>query len=70
MPLLTTEFGWSRASIGFAVSIGLILYGLAGPFVGTLIERIGTRNTAIVGMLLIAGSAAAGTTITKRICKH
>ncbi len=67
MPLLTTEFGWSRASIGFAVSIGLILYGLAGPFVGTLIERIGTRNTAIVGMLLIAGSAAAGTTITSEL---
>ena len=63
LPLLTQEFGWSRASISFAVSIGLILYGLAGPFVGALIERIGTRGTAIFGMILIAGSAAAGTTI-------
>ena len=63
LPLLTQEFGWTRASIGFAVSIGLILYGLAGPFVGALIERIGTRGTAIFGMILIAGSAAAGTTI-------
>ena len=61
LPLLTQEFGWTRASIGFAVSIGLILYGLAGPFVGALIERIGTRGTAIFGRILIAGSAAAGT---------
>ena len=29
---LQNEFGWSRATIGFAVSINLILYGLGGPF--------------------------------------
>ena len=45
LPLLTNEFGWSRESLGLSVASGLILYGLAGPFVGTLINRIGTRNT-------------------------
>ena len=29
---LETELGWSRAAISFAVSVGLLLYGLSGPF--------------------------------------
>lgn len=67
MPLLNQEFGWSHAAIGFSVSIGLILYGLAGPFVGTLIARIGTRATAIIGMALIIASAVAGISITSEL---
>jgi len=67
LPLLTNEFGWSRESLGLSVAIGLILYGLAGPFVGTLINRIGTRNTAIIGLVLIAVSAYVGTTVTNEL---
>jgi MFS family permease len=67
LPLLTNEFGWSRESLGLSVAVGLVLYGLAGPFVGSLINRIGTRNTAIIGLVLIALSAAVGTTVTNEI---
>ncbi len=67
LPLLTNEFGWSRESLGLSVAVGLVLYGLAGPFVGSLINRIGTRNTAIIGLVLIAASAAIGTTVTNEI---
>ncbi|MFN5675992.1 MAG: MFS transporter, partial [Roseiflexaceae bacterium] len=67
LPLLTNEFGWSRESLGLSVAIGLILYGLAGPFVGSLINRIGTRSTAVIGLVLIAVSAAIGTTVTNEL---
>ena len=29
---LQDEFGWSRATIRFAISVNLIFYGLGGPF--------------------------------------
>ncbi|MFM2308757.1 MAG: hypothetical protein RLY87_878 [Chloroflexota bacterium] len=67
LPALTTEFGWTRSSISLAVSLGLILYGLSGPFIGTLIDRVGTRNTAIIGLCAIALSAVAGTFITNEL---
>ena len=31
---LEDEVGWGRAAISFAVSIGLLLYGLSGPVAG------------------------------------
>lgn len=37
---LEQEFGWSRASISLAVSIGLLLFGLMGPIAGRGIDRI------------------------------
>ncbi|HEX9869369.1 MAG TPA: hypothetical protein VGC99_12405 [Candidatus Tectomicrobia bacterium] len=30
---LEVEFGWDRAAIALAVSINVLLYGLAGPYV-------------------------------------
>ncbi|MDP8974001.1 MAG: MFS transporter, partial [Actinomycetota bacterium] len=38
---LETELGWSRAAISFAVSVGLLLYGLSGPVAGWLMDRFG-----------------------------
>ena len=38
---LEHEFGWSRASISFALSINLLLYGFAGPFSA---RRFGMAN--------------------------
>lgn len=54
------EMGWSRAVISFAVSLGLLLYGLAGPFAGKLMDRFGPRGVLLVGMVLIAASTALG----------
>ena len=33
---LEVAFGWDRAAIALAVSINVLLYGLAGPFAGRL----------------------------------
>ncbi|MFM2032971.1 MAG: hypothetical protein RLZZ297_1736 [Chloroflexota bacterium] len=67
LPALTAEFGWTRASLSLAVSVGLLLYGLSGPFIGTLIDRVGTRNTAVIGLAAIALSALSGTLVTNEL---
>jgi MFS family permease len=55
---LESEFGWSTASISLAVSIGLILFGLSGPFAGQMMDRFGPRRVMVVGLLLICISGA------------
>lgn len=51
---LQKEFGWSRADI----SLGLTIYTLGafflGPFIGALIDRIGTRKIGLIGTALTA----------------
>ncbi|HCT80941.1 MAG TPA: MFS transporter [Micromonosporaceae bacterium] len=51
---LQDEFGWPRATISFAVSINLLLFGLIAPFAAALIERFGIRRITGIGLLLIA----------------
>src|SRR5918912_2808919 len=54
---LQDEFGWSRATIGLAVSFNLLLYGLGGPFAAGLVERFGVRRVAIGAFLAVSASA-------------
>jgi sugar phosphate permease len=49
---LEDDFGWTRASISLAISIGLVLYGLAGPLGGTLLDRVGPRRVMLLGLAL------------------
>ena len=58
---LEREFGWSRATISFAVSVNLVLYGLIGPFAAALMERLGVR-WSMLGSLLIVATGVALTT--------
>ena len=51
---LEHSFGWSDATISFAISINLVLYGLSGPFAAALMLRLGIRRVMIVALLLIA----------------
>jgi MFS family permease len=55
---LEQEFGWSREPISLAVSINLLLFGLAGPFLGRLMDAFGPRIVVIVTASLIALGAA------------
>jgi sugar phosphate permease len=41
---LESEFGWSRSAISLAMSIYMILHGVAGPFVGHAVETHGPRK--------------------------
>ena len=50
---LEVERGWSRAAISFAVSIGLLLYGLSGPAAGWLMDRFGPKRVVLFGLAVI-----------------
>ena len=58
---LEVEFGWDRAAIALAVSINVLLYGLAGPFAGGLMLRFGPRRVMLTSLVLIALGVAATT---------
>jgi sugar phosphate permease len=62
---LETELGWSRATISFAVSIGLLLYGLSGPAAGWLMDRFGPKRLTLAGLAIIGTSTLAGATVTE-----
>lgn len=49
---LEDDLGWSRSSISFAISIGLVLYGLAGPIGGSLMDRYGPKRLMLAGLAL------------------
>ena len=63
---LEAEFGWDRASIAFAVSINLVLFGLSGPIIGRWMDRSGPRVVALsaVSMLTVG---ALGTTVMTQV---
>jgi sugar phosphate permease len=55
---LEEEFGWSRATIAFAVSINLILYGCIGPFAAAIMDRFGVRRSVLCALALVAAGVA------------
>lgn len=55
---LEDEFGWSRATISFAVAVNIFLYGLAGPFAAAILDRFGLRRTIMVALAIIATGVA------------
>lgn len=62
---LRADLGWSRGAISFAVSIGLVLFGLAGPVCGWLMDRFGPRWLMAAGMSLVALSMGASAVMTE-----
>src|ERR1044072_6792345 len=60
---LQEEFGWSRATIALAVSIGLVVYGLASPFSAALMERFGVRRVMLVALAPVAVGASLTTLV-------
>src|ERR1044072_3205251 len=49
-----TGFGWSRGTIGFAVSVNLALYGVTAPFAAALMDRYGIRKVVAVALTVIS----------------
>ena len=54
---LNDEFGWSRATVGTAVSINMLLFGFIGPFAAALQGRYGLRRVTIAALLIISSGA-------------
>jgi MFS family permease len=50
---LEHEFHWSRETISGAVSINLLLFGLAGPFSGRLMDLYGTKAITLIMITLV-----------------
>lgn len=61
---LRDEFGWSRGTIGTAVSINVLLFGLMGPFAAALQLRYGLRKVTIAALGTISLGAFLTTQMT------
>ena len=62
---LREEFGWSRATVGTAVSINLLLFGFIGPFAAALQARYGLRRVTVVALVAISLGALGTTRMTE-----
>ncbi|QJU56590.1 MFS transporter [Sphingomonas sp. AP4-R1] len=51
---LQTAFGWDRATVSASAAIGIVLYGLVGPFAAALMQSFGIRRTMICGLALMS----------------
>jgi len=51
MQELTREFGWSRAEFSTAFTIHSLVALVMAPFIGRLIDRIGPRRMALIGIV-------------------
>ena len=60
---MTNEPGWSTASVSFAAAVGLVVFGLAGPFSGWLMGRIGVRNVVIASLIITGLSSFASSAV-------
>jgi sugar phosphate permease len=48
------EFGWNRGSISGVISIGILLYGLVGPFSAALLAKFGIRRVMVASLAVLA----------------
>ena len=62
---LERAFGWSRSQISAAAAIGILLYGLVGPFAAALMQGFGVRRTLIAAFTLMAASTLSSVFMTE-----
>jgi MFS family permease len=62
---LELHFGWDRATISFAAALGILLYGLVGPFAAALMVSFGIRRTMLAGLALMSASTFASQWMTQ-----
>jgi sugar phosphate permease len=51
---LETEFGWTNAQISTALSLRLVVFGLAGPFAAAFMGHFGVRRVVTAALVMIA----------------
>ena len=52
-PAILKEFGWSRSVLAGTFSLFVILHSIAGPVVGSVVDRIGPRRVILLGSLIL-----------------
>ncbi|MBI1197364.1 MAG: MFS transporter [Phenylobacterium sp.] len=55
---LHSAFGWDRGWLSAGAAVGILLYGLVGPFAAALMQTLGLRRTLVAGLVLMSGSTA------------
>jgi sugar phosphate permease len=60
---LEQELGTSRAAIAVGGSLGLLFYGLVGPFCAAIAERLGIRRMIALAMTMLATAILVATQI-------
>lgn len=53
---LEANFGWERAMVSGTAAIGILLYGLIGPFAAALMQSFGLKRTMLGGLILMAAA--------------
>lgn len=61
---LERAFGWSRSEVSLSAAIGILLYGLVGPFAAAVMQRFGVRNTLLVALFVMASAAGLSSFMT------
>jgi len=64
LPILAEVFGWSRGALSTALSINLLLGGVAGFAIGTLADRHGPRLMLVVTVALAGAGFALVSVLT------
>lgn len=64
---LENEFGWSRAQITAGLTFLSVISVICAPFIGMLIDRVGSRRIALPGMCLYCAAIALLSTTTQSI---
>ncbi len=62
---LEIEFGWSRAAIASAISLNLLLFGVAAPISGVLFDRFGPRRVMMGSLSLLVLGVSATTVMSQ-----
>ena len=57
-PVLVEEFGWERGNAALMFSINILVYGLAAPVAGGLVDRFNPRVVFTVGACIMGGAVA------------
>ncbi|MFB3092243.1 MAG: MFS transporter, partial [Dehalococcoidia bacterium] len=50
------DFGWSYGLTSLAISIGMLVGGIFGPFVGYLLDKLGGRTVILWGIVIMGAS--------------
>jgi MFS family permease len=62
---MVADLDLDRGSFSLVIALGLLVYGVFQPFVGTLIDRLGSRTLVVGGALLMGASLVATGYVTK-----
>jgi MFS family permease len=62
---MVADLDLDRGSFSLVIALGLLIYGVFQPFVGTLIDRLGSRTLVVAGAVLMGASLVATGYVTK-----